>query len=273
MDKDDRTFLLYDHIPTIVELYIKKGHKSQDLVKELFDRMEDPKFAKTLKRILKTPDASPVDFGMATVIADFLERRRQQIDEDLIEMYTDAIDKILKKRVKKISKKVNIEGDLIKELLVVVAEPTAISDPRFIGLYVSRMLRKLYAISRENEIGLEDHKTLKKLFTALFGKEEINQVAINVLLERKDFIRNFNENQMAVWNLVTNFALEVLEKNEKKELKELVEYYITRRAKDAEKQRDSARRLQFAQISEEDYPKLHKVAAKLSKNEEYSQFL
>jgi hypothetical protein len=275
MDKDDRTYLLYENIPSIVEFYIKKGHKAQNEVKELFDRMVDIKFAKTLIRILKTPDSSPVDYGMATVIAQFLEQRRQELEdqEELVDIYKDAIDKILKKRVKKISKKVDIDKDLIKELLVVVPEPEAISDPRFVGIYVSRVLRKLYVIAKENETGLEDFKTLKKLFKEIFGKDMLNQVAVSVLLERKSTIQHFNEKQKAMWNLVTNFALAVLEKNEKKELKELIEYYVMRRAKDAEKQRDSARRIQFAQISEEDYPKLQKVAAKLSKENEFKPFL
>ncbi len=272
MDKDTRTCLLFDYIPTISEFYIKKGHKAQKEVNELFDRMEDPKFVKLLLRILKTSDSTPVDLGMATVIADFIERRRQKLDEDLVDSYKTAIDKILKKRIKKISKKVEVDKDLLTELLVVVPEPDAISDPRFVGIYVYRMTRKLYAISKDNELGL-DTKLVKKLFKALFGKDLQNDVAISILLERKDIIRNFNEEQKAVWNLLTNFALDTLESNKKKELKELIEYYIMRRSKDAEKQRDSARRIQFANISEEDFKRLHSVANKLSEKDKYKKFL
>lgn len=273
MDKDDRTLLLYENIPTIVEFYIKKGHKEQELVNKLFDRMEAKVFAKTLLRILKTVDETPVDLGMATVIADFLEKRGKNLEEDLNELYTKAIDKILKTRIKKLHKKLGLDKDLLKELLVVVADKDAISDDRYVGIYVQRMTRKLYAIAKENELGLNDTKTIKKLFKSLFHKELLNSIAVNILLERKDMVRSFNENQLAIWNALTNFALDTIEKNKKKEIKELIEYYVVRRAKDAEKGRDSARRIQFAQISEEEYPKIYTVYEKLSEKEKYSRFL
>jgi hypothetical protein len=273
LNKDDRTYMVYENMHSLVDFYIKKGHKAHQIVDEIFDRFENPKVAKAFTRIVKTQDEYPLDLGTATVLADFLEKRHQKIDEELVEQYSNVIDKILKKRIKKLNKKLGLEKDLLKELLVVVSEPDAISDPRFVGIYVQRMLRKLYVIAKDNETGLEDVKSVKKLFKALFGEDLLNDIAVNILLERKDFIRNFNESQKSVWNLMTNFALETLEKNKKKELKELVAYYVVRRAKDAKRDRDSARRIQFAQISEEDYPRLHAVAEKLSEDDENSKFL
>jgi len=273
MSKDDRTALLYDYLPELVQFYVKKGHNRVDEVNQLFDRMQNRKFAKTLLRILKTPEHSPVDLALATLIYDFMERRHQNLDEELMGLYTEAVDKILKKRVKKLSKKLGLSKDLLKELLVVVAEPDAISDPKFVGIYVHRMLRKLYALAKDNDLGLENVKSVRKLFKALFGEELLNHIAVNVLLERKEHLRNYNENQQAVWNLLTDFALETLEENKKSEIRELLEMYVQRRAKDAEKQRDAARRIQFASISEEDYPKIYAAYEKLSKKEKYAQYL
>lgn len=273
MDKDDRTLLLYENIPSIVEFYIKKGHREQEEVNKLFDRMESKMFAKTLLRILKTADETPVELGMATVITDFLEKRKKNLEEELIELYTKAVDKILKKRIKKLHKKLGLDKDLLKELLVVVADKDAISDERFVGIYVQRMTRKLYVIARENELELNDTKSIKKLFKSLFNKELLNSIAVNILLERKEMVHNFNENQLAIWNALTNFALDTIENNKKKEIKELIEYYVVRRAKDAQKGRDSARRIQFAQISEEEYPKIYTVYEQLAEKEKYSKFL
>jgi hypothetical protein len=273
--KDDRTFLLYDNLPMLVEFYIKKGHNhkvQQDEVQTLFDHMNNMKLAKTLLRILKTSDATPIDLGMATIIADFLEKRHESLDPELVELYGEVIDKILKKRIKKLSKKTGLDKDILKEMLVVIAEPGAISDERFVGVYVNRVLRKLYTLAKNTKLEL-DVDTIENLLSGLFGKELINDVAINVLLERKEFIRNFNDNQIAMWNLLTNFALEVLESNKKKVLREKIEYYVMRRTKDASKGRDSARRIQFAQVSEEDYPKLHKVSASLSEEDGIAKFL
>lgn len=273
MDKDDRTLLLYENIPSIVEFYIKKGHREQEEVNKLFERMESKMFAKTLLRILKTADETPVELGMATVITDFLEKRKKNLEEELIELYTKAVDKILKKRIKKLHKKLGLDKDLLKELLVVVADKDAISDERFVGIYVQRMTRKLYVIARENELELNDTKSIKKLFKSLFNKELLNSIAVNILLERKEMVHNFNENQLAIWNALTNFALDTIENNKKKEIKELIEYYVVRRAKDAQKGRDSARRIQFAQISEEEYPKIYTVYEQLAEKEKYSKFL
>ncbi|WP_171567762.1 hypothetical protein, partial [Brevibacillus sp. MCWH] len=127
MDKDDRTLLLYDNIPSIVEFYIKKGHKEHEDVNKLFDRMENKVFVKTLLRILKTNDETPVDLGMATVIADFLEKRRQNLEDEIVEKYVEAIDKILKKRIKKLHKKLGIDKGILKDLLVYVADKDLIS--------------------------------------------------------------------------------------------------------------------------------------------------
>jgi hypothetical protein len=279
LDKDDRAFFLYDNAQDISEFYIKKGHKAQKEVAELFKRFENPKVAKGIKRILKTQDEYPLPVSLATVIADFLEKSHQNLDEEVVSLYGESIDKILKKRIKKVVKKVRketeveIDTDLLKDILVVVPEPEAISNPRFVGIYVNRILRKLYTIAKTNSLGLEDVETVRALFTEVFGVDVINDVAVNVLLERREKIAHFNETQKAVWNLMTNFALDVLESNKKKELKELVAYYAERRAKDDQNQRDAARRIQFAQVSKEDYPKLHKVAAKLSEDENFGKAL
>lgn len=275
MGKDDRTWLLYDSIPTIVDFFIKKSHKQQTELNELFDRMEDPKFAKTLKRILKTnnhEEQEPVDYGMATVIATFIERRHNKLDEELKDLYSDLIDKILKDRIKKVAKKTGLDKDLIKELLVVVADKQYISSEHFVGLYVNRMLRKIYLMARDNEVELGDNETLTKLFTQLFDKALLNKIAMNILLEKKGAIRGFNDNQKAVWNQFTNFALDVLASNKKKEIREELEYYVMRRVKDAKNNRDEARRIQFASISE-DYKKITSVVSKMSEKDQFAQYL
>jgi len=272
-DKDYRTNILFDHTSNIVEFYIKKGFKAQEMVDELFDKMEDEKFVKTLLRIMKTSDATPVDIGMATVISDFLRRRRENLDEDIIESYKKAVHKLLKKRIKELKEEVKISDQLATELLVVLPEPEMIQNEKLIAMYVFRILSKFYALAKDNDLGIEKPKQVKKIFKALFGKKLLEHVAVNILLERKENIRNFNDNQLAMWNVMTNFALATIEKNEKEDVKQIIKYYVTARAKDAEKKRDVARRIQFAQISEEDFPTIMKVVAKLAKDEDVKAFL
>jgi hypothetical protein len=272
MDKDERVRVLSDSIPGIVTYYIKKGHRDQDAVNELFDKMEDEKLAKTLLKVLKEDDAENIDLGLATVVADFLERRHDKIGEEIVTMYDDAINKILKKRIKKVSKKLDLEKDIVKELLVIVPDKEAISDERFVGIYSQKITRKLYALAKDIDLGLDETKQVKKLFKELFDENLIEAIAANILLERKENIKNFNDKQTAVWNLMTSFALETIEALKKKDIRELLEYYIGRRQKDAEKGRDFARRVQLSQVSE-DYEKILSVVEDMSEKEKFKKFL
>ena len=79
-------------------------------------------------------------------------------------------------------------------------------------------------------------------------------------------MKNFNENQTAVWNMLTDFALEVIENQDKEHIVELVEYYCSRRKSDAERNRDSARRISLNHVDAEKYTKLAKRIAKFTKD-------
>lgn len=268
LSKEDRAYLLYDYLGTISEFYIKRAHKAQTEVNELFDRMENKKFAKALQTLLKMKKfVEPV---IATIIADFLEKRHASISPELLQTYRELISKILKKRVKDVVKATNSKGagaePLFEELLVIVSEPTAVSNPRFVGIYVNKMANKLYALTK-GDFMLPDTETVSKMFQELFGKEMMNDVAVALLLERQDRMKTLNDDQKETWNGLTVFALEQLESNKKKELAEVIKYYNKRRANDHSKGRDSTRRVDLTALSAEDFPRLNKVIDKLHKEE------
>ena len=253
----------------LIEFYVKQGHrqKSADVVNELYNRMLSPKFAKALKKIIKNSEEG-LENGFVVIINGFIEKfhKHEEMTEELLTEYTEIINKILKKRIKEVSKKVDIDKDIIKELLVIVPNPECVSDDKFAGIYSQRMLRKLYILSADTEIGLEDTKMIKKMFKSLFAKNIIDLIAINVLLEKKEYMKNFNEKQLAVWNLFTDFALEVVNGEDKEHIIELLEYYCQRRAADAKKERDAARRISLNSIDAEAYPRLAKGVKKFMKN-------
>ena len=253
----------------LIDFYIKKGHqqKSADVVNELFTRMLSPKFAKALKKVIKNSEEG-LDNGFVVIINGFIEKfhKHEEMTEELLTEYSEIIDKILKKRIKEVSKKVDIDKEIIKELLVIVPDPDCVSDDKFTGIYSQRMLRKLYIIAADTEIGLTDTKMIKKMFKSLFNKEIIDLIAINILLEKKEYMKNFNEKQLAVWNLFTDFALEVVNGEDKEHIIELLEYYCNRRRADANKERDAARRISLNNIDAEAYPRLAKGVKKFMKN-------
>jgi len=276
MSKGEKVELLSDNASAIVSFYIKKAYREQDNVTALFDKMEDDreKFAPTLIKMLKEAkkEERDIDLGLASVIGDFLEKRSPKLTQENIDLYADAVDQILKGRVKKVNKKLQLDKGLIKELLVIVPDKDYVSDVKYIGNYVGRILRKLYYITKDDEIGITTVKTLTKLFKELFDEEMLPAIATAILLERKSSMGNFNDKQIAIWNLLTDTALTIYNKLDKDVLIDQIENYVKRRVWDAEKGKDFARRIQLDQLPE-DYDKISKVVKKLSSKEKTKKYL
>jgi len=255
----------------LIDFYVKQGHrvKNADTVNKLYEKMLSPKFVKALKKIVKNKDENGgLETGFVVIINGFIEKnhKNENLTEEMLTDYSEIIDKTLKGRVKEVTKKVDLDKEIIKELLVIVPDVGCISNEKFTGIYSQRMLRKLYIISADRETGLTETKQIKKLFKVLFGKNILDLIAINVLLEKKEYMKNFNERQIAIWNLFTDFALEFIDGEEKDHITELLEYYCTRRRADAGKDRDGARRISLTNIDEEKYPRLAKAIKKFNKN-------
>lgn len=285
-DKEYRQDVLRGSLEGIVDFYLTEGHqqKNREVITELFNAMQGKHFIKTLEQLInpkKKKERARIDLAFVMIINDFIESRYSELEKsdegaDLINRYSDLVSKLLKKRVKEVGEKTGVNEDLIKEVLVVATHPGVVKNDRFIGIHVRNVLRKVYALAKENgkEIQLDSPKKVKKLFAELFGSDKLNLVAVAVLLERKDSIRNFNESQMAVWNHLTEFALTTLEDNKKKEIAELiVERYVGLRESEDKKGRDSARRIQFSSISEENYPKVIEVTSNLAEKDKYKKYL
>lgn len=270
MKASELAYVIAENQNELIDFYVKQGHrvKSADTVNKLYEKMLNPKFAKALLKIVKDKENGGLNSGFVVIINGFIEKnhKNEQMTDELLASYSKVIDKALKSRIKEVSKAVNIDKDIIKELLVIVPNEGCVSSEKFTGIYSQRMLRKLYIISETKDTGLTKTKEIKKLFKVLFGKKILDLIAINILLEKKEYMKNFNERQIAIWNLFTDFALEYINDEDKKHIGELLEYYCVRRRADASKERDGARRISLANIDVEKYPELTKGIKKLSKN-------
>lgn len=296
LDRQEFAELIESNQKLIIDYISKRGglYGVNDNVKEaldeLYSKMAKAAFPKALKYILKS-DVLALDIRFVLPIANFMEHVKPEdqesnksdddsdyiaiIDEDIMDRYVSIINKLLKSRVKEISKKVDMDDDLLTEFLVVLPDKDIVSenDAKYIGYYVYKMLKKIYLLADIKDWQFDNTKQIKKLFGELFGKKFVDVVAVHVLLEKKDFIKKLNEKQQVVWNMLTTFALETIEKQEKKHIKELLEYYCAKRAQDEKRQRDGARRIQFSAFSPEEYPTLSKVAKKMSENQKYKKYL
>ena len=265
--------LIADNQKDLIDFYIKESHraKNAELKKELFAKMMNEKFPKALKKIIKgaKENGEGLDCGFAVIIGGLIETNsdNELLTDEIIVAYTDIVNKLLTPRAKKISKKVGIDKDIVKELLIITPDKEYISAPKFVGIYSQRMLRKLYYIATERELNLTETSQIEILFKNLFGKKLVDLIAVNILLEKKEYIKNFNEKQLTVWNLMTKFALEYINGQSKDHIIELLEWYCGRRRTDANNNRDIARRIELrGNVDAETYPKLAKCIAKLEKN-------
>lgn len=264
MGKEERADFVYEEIPSVIDFYVKKGWRqdSKPTVDAIFDIMEDAKFLKTLKYIAKNKEEYTLDLGLAVVINDFLGHRISKLDEDMVSGYTKLICKILKPRVKQITKKIDIDPELLREFLVITPDPELVSDKKVVSIYSGRMLNKIYTLAGEEPIDI-DPKTLKKLFKHIFGEEALTRIAVGALLQRKDTLSKFNtEAQLKLWNNVTTFALNTLEKADKDELRQRLEFYYRTCKKDKDRGNNFARRTELTTLGE-DYPNIYKTLCKL----------
>lgn len=258
----------------LIDFYIKEAHraKNADLKNELFTKMKHPKFLKALTKMIKAGKDDPdkgLSIGFTVIIAGLIEKWTPETEEEkeIHAKYCEIVKKLLKKRVKEVNKKLDLNPQIIEELLLIAPTVDYMSNDKFVGIYSQKMLRKLYAIAAKQDIGLSDTKQVKTLFKNLFRKDLLDLIAINILLEKKEYSKNFNDQQTALWNLMTTFACEFIEKEDKGHIYELVKYYCRRRHNDFKNNRDGARRINLGYVEAEQYPKFAKVIEKFKKKE------
>lgn len=281
MSKEELADLILEHQRDLIKSFVKGAHKQENFnqVNRLYDIMSTEKFMKALKYILK--EKLDLDVGFAVIINGLFERRLNRDDhpefkENFYEGYMKILSKLLKGRIKDIQDKVDIDKVLLTEILAITPTESIISNPRVTGIYFRKIMKKMYYFAGQENAVLHEltAKQIKKLISMIFGKNLIDVVAVETLLEPKETIRNFNEHQLTLWNTMTQFALTVIEKmDDKEEIKKLLKYYVQRRTNDTKNNRDNARRIQLSTISEEDYPKTAKIVAKMAAKEEYASYM
>lgn len=275
---------IFDNQADIIDFYIKKSYnqKFKNIVGALFDKMSDERFAEALMYIMKkakkdvkegVEDPAYLDPGFAVIINGYLEWAHRQENKnelsDLFDMYFEIIRKLLKKKSEKIAKKVGIDDAIVRELLVFAPSKDYISSDKYVGIYSQNMLYKLYVLAQERsaeDIGLTETKQVKKLFKSIFGEKLLDLIAVHVLLEKRARMKPYNEDQLTIWNLMTRFALEVVDSQDKKHIGRLLKLYIMRRKNDERNNRDAARRINLNGLSA-DYKNINKVVNKLSDEE------
>lgn len=283
MSKDERLNYLSANLQELIDFFNKKSRKDPQTLKQLFELMEDIKTAKTFKALVKEDEN--IDSGIVSLLYSFITAYHHKVKPDdekgleVLNLYNDCIDSILKKPIKKMVKKTGITEDNAKELLIVLPNRKIVKNEYLASLYTNRLLKKFYDIALKDKIADAEKDKTKELYESIFkfliDKDLYTAICIQVLLEYKENSKNLKANQKVVWSALTEMALTGLEDGYKpKVIKEFIKVYVEKRKADQKKNRDQARRIILSQnIDKEAHPKLSAVIDELVEKKNYADFL
>lgn len=237
------------------EKELKKFYGGADGKSKVFDDREDvvdmftnKTFAKCLLRVLKEiKETDDIPYVVLYAIGDMYVNSDKAFaeDEKLSRKYFKVFDHYNNKRIKKLAKKMEIKPS--RSMTLFLAANT------FKGLRQKFAFRRAFAF-----LGL------------LYGMEDLTEKKVKLALEscygkRITFILKaiLNEapkgEKSEVFSLVTNAALNIMNKMDKDDLKELLKEYAKRRKNNPK----APRRLALLKINEDDYKNIHKTIEKL----------
>lgn len=273
MDAEERAELIFAESNNVTNWYIHRSFRERATREQLCEALHDKKVAKAINKIIKEAgDTEDSGFypSFALVLRDVIETQtRKYNDKDsVLEKLEAAAYQILKPEIKELTKAADISKELAYELLCVVPTPSIVNRRNIIGIYVSKLNRKLYLAETAGTDKLVKVKTLRQIFKFLFGgSDEFNEIAISILLERRP---SNDISKLNIYSLLTAFALSTLESSDKEALHEAIVRYGTRRSKE----REGQRRIVLSELDDEEYPRVKKTLKKVRKAEsELREFL
>lgn len=261
MDKFEKAEFLNDLLSGLVSGYMTKGYKT-DLT-PVYEAVYDKKFIKSLLFMVKNEDDfGYIDKNVVIILVDAIRDsvKREVNDPELDEKIYKIITKLCKKKNKKLAK-LGLDRDLAEELSAII--PSADEDyinEKNIHVYIRKVLNTLYKVSKENVyVELFIPERLESMFKVLIGNEYMNIAVKSILLENRERIKHFKENELTVWNSLTTFAVDYLEDLKKTELDEVLQSYFI-----LKKKLNTVGRISLESLIKEDYPKIHKALKRLN---------
>lgn len=174
-----------------------------------------------------------------------------------VERLNDALLSIIKKDAKKLAAATELPKSVCKMALKQVPDPCFINNPK-VGVYLNTVLANMYTMIDHKETDLDDVKW-KEFFDFLFGKESRYDVASFILLETPKHIESLSSKRVRkVWDSLTAFALDTLDRADNNSREHVLEIYLKRLARAFENSENEVR-VDLRSISETEYPNLTKT--------------
>lgn len=261
---------LVDHASITNEMY-EKIATSDRVLKGIIETLEHYG-TQDLGRATAAFLSSACSYGVDTINASVsriderfrnkeISRREAENQKDvmrdfmkLLQDLSDLVSDIIKSDAKSLSRISGVPKGICKKILTVTPDPEFIS-PAQAKVYASDALTVLYddLDHREDDI---DEIMWSKFFDGLLGKDNRNEVAITIAIEGSSRIQNSNKrNVKAVWDSLTEFALDVLEKSESGIKNKMIELYLKALTKSF-KNKSGGMRVDFRSLNKKNYPHL-----------------
>lgn len=242
----------------------RKGSKRPEYI---FNMVQDIAFASYLPKIVKQHEDIIEKYGeefseiLAAAVGE-LSKNKIAKSREMIGIYSKLYEEWNEDRIKRIFK-MDLKG--VDWEVALKLSITSHGTPRHTMI---NTLRVIY-----NNVKEREYDVLRKLLKKLYGEDDMPRVAVYIALERA------YDRQKCAWidreqySVLTNIALDEINRQSKDEIKKLLKLYCEERRK-SEYNELIHRRINFATINKDDYIKIIKVAHKLGKeNQLYWLFL
>jgi len=258
-----------DQLDTLFDDYTKWRRGNAKKPEYIFNMLLDFAFAAVLPKIVKQNFDFILERGeefselLSSAVSE-LSKRNPQLTKakEMIAIYSTIYEDLNERRIKKVFK-LEIPGvewaGALK--LCIVSHGSA-------GHTMNNTLRAIYTTLKTTS-----YDVIRKLFIKLYGKHDLGRVAIHILLERGYDKQKNSWINRELYDMITNLALNELERLPQKEIKSLLALYCNERRK-SEFEQFTRRRVNFSMIDSDDYEKITKAVKKLAKkNDMYRSFL
>lgn len=256
-----------EQLSSLFEDYISWRKGKSKRPDYIFNMLQDISFVSVLPKIVDNNYELFVERGeefsemISSAVSELMKGRLSK-SRDMIAIYTNIYEDLNEKRVESIVK-LDINGvewdDALK--ICIMSHGT----PRHT---MNSTLRVIYG-----SVKTKDYKKVRKLLSKIYGKEEMDKVAVYILLEKAYDKQRNSWVDRELYSLLTTIALDEINRHSKDHIKKLMKLYCEERRR-SEFENFIRRRINFSSLNKEDYSKIAKVVRKMSKkNEMYRIFL
>lgn len=250
--------LLMEKFPTVVYWMLREGFKREPSIKQtadgILEKFADQDFIKRLtKKVSKGEEYRNIEF-LPIFLREVIIRKSAEnaklksegkVDElQKLNPYTDLIDVLVGKKIKKLTK-AGVNEDIARNVRMVIPCDNAMKYST--SWRLAAFFDVLYDASRTMEIPFD---TIVK---QVIPRDNWIDLIVIALLEKKERYGSLNESQKKFYVDVTNWVFKTMENMEKQDIDDILRIYVNGRRNDEKRGKDCNRRYSLSTLGEAEY--------------------